>query len=204
MPRPSKREQLLAGATEHLFAHGYGASSVQDLARAAHVPKGTFHNHFASKEAFAVAALDRYFEDLSAVVEKHLGRGTRRPLARLRAYFNEIAANLEAVDWTHGCLIGTLSAELADHSELVRAALHTVYARWSPAFTDCIKQAQAAGEVRMDLPPEVLADFLLDAWEGALLRMRVEHSGVPLRRFRKVVFSALLMPAEDAAKRNRA
>ncbi len=194
MPRPSKREQLLSGATEHLFTYGYGASSVQDLARAANVPKGTFHNHFQSKEAFALAALERYFEGLSIIVNKHLVDETQPPLQRLRAYFTAIAAKLEVVGWTRGCLIGTLSAELADQSDLVRAGLRGVFERWAPAFASCLSEAQAAGQICADEPPDVLANFILDAWEGAILRMRVERSSAPLDRFNAIVFGSLLRP----------
>ncbi|MDW3689418.1 TetR family transcriptional regulator C-terminal domain-containing protein [Cupriavidus sp. CV2] len=39
----------------------------------------------------------------------------------------------------------------------------------------------------------MLAQFLLNSWEGALLRMRVEKSDGPLRDFVKVIFESVLV-----------
>mgnify|MGYP002144159406 CR=1 FL=1 len=36
-----------------------------------------------------------------------------------------------------------------------------------------VDAAQAAGDLKNPLPAPVLAQYLLDSWEGALLRMRV-------------------------------
>ena len=37
-----------------------------------------------------------------------------------------------------------------------------------------------------------LADFILNSWEGALLRMRADRSGAPLETFKQMVFDVLL------------
>ena len=57
----------------------------------------------------------------------------------------------------------------------------------------CIAEAQATGAVVNPLPAALLANHLLDGWEGALLRMRVERSTEPLERFQTVTFRALLV-----------
>jgi TetR/AcrR family transcriptional regulator, transcriptional repressor for nem operon len=55
-----------------------------------------------------------------------------------------------------------------------------------------IGEAQRAGAVSRDLPPKALAEFLINAWEGALLRARVDKALVPLQLFLKVAFSKIL------------
>jgi TetR/AcrR family transcriptional repressor of nem operon len=62
---------------------------------------------------------------------------------------------------------------------------------WSDLFEDCIAEAQNTGAIRNHLPARLLAQFLLNSWEGALLRMRVEKSDAPLKDFIEVVFSSL-------------
>ena len=44
-----------------------------------------------------------------------------------------------------------------------------------------VAAAQAAGEVRSDVDATALSALTWSAWEGALLRMKVEHSVRPLR-----------------------
>ncbi len=56
----------------------------------------------------------------------------------------------------------------------------------------CIREAQAAGELRADLDPETVGGFLIDAYEGAVLRTKVDRDPAALRRFEAIVFSIIL------------
>jgi AcrR family transcriptional regulator len=59
------RRQILNAALK-LFSHrGYGATSVDDIAKAARVSKGNIYHHFPDKETIFRALLDRYFEAMS-------------------------------------------------------------------------------------------------------------------------------------------
>ena len=60
MSKPNVREQLIEAGLKTLLGQGFNGSGVQDVADAARVPKGSFYNHFESKEAFAAEALERY------------------------------------------------------------------------------------------------------------------------------------------------
>src|SRR2546423_8259623 len=87
MPRPSLREQLLAAGVETLHRRGFNASSVQDITDAAGAPKGSFYNHFESKEALAAEAVLKYAEKARARLGI-LREEKLPPLRRLRKYFN--------------------------------------------------------------------------------------------------------------------
>jgi TetR/AcrR family transcriptional repressor of nem operon len=43
----------------------------------------------------------------------------------------------------------------------------------------------------------VLASFLINAWEGAVLRAKVEKNGIPFEEFDQVVFEKLLASAPN-------
>src|SRR5262249_24318548 len=62
VPRPGLREQLLAAGLATFHERGFNATSVQDITDAAGAPKGSFYNHFESKEALAAEAVRRYAE----------------------------------------------------------------------------------------------------------------------------------------------
>jgi len=59
-------------------------------------------------------------------------------------------------------------------------------------FVACIMEGQDAGEIRRDADPAQLADFLINSWQGALLRMKVAKCSKPLDSFQSVVFSHIL------------
>ena len=56
----------------------------------------------------------------------------------------------------------------------------------------CIREAQATGELRAALDPDATAAFLIDAYEGAILRTKVDRDATALRRFETIVFSLIL------------
>jgi TetR/AcrR family transcriptional repressor of nem operon len=45
-----------------IHAEGYATTGIQSIVESADVPKGSFYNHFASKEAFAAEVIDAYYE----------------------------------------------------------------------------------------------------------------------------------------------
>ena len=55
-----------------------------------------------------------------------------------------------------------------------------------------IGQAVAQKELPAGTDPESLAGFLLNSWEGALLRSQAERSDAPLETFMCFVFDGLL------------
>jgi len=56
-----KADFLLDKGIELLWSKGYNATSVNDIVKAAEVPKGSFYFYFDSKEDFAVRAIEKYF-----------------------------------------------------------------------------------------------------------------------------------------------
>ena len=189
---PSVRERLLAAGLTTFSKSGFNGCSVQDITECAGVPKGSFYNHFESKEALGVAALERFWSDDSDDRLQGLQQLDLTPLQRLRRYFTEIASEMTSNAFTCGCLAANMGAELSDHSPAIAAQLSVIFAGWSRRMADCIREAQEAGEVRTDADPTLLATFVLNAWEGALLRSRIEKSGKPLQQFIDVLFTHFL------------
>ncbi|WP_141578204.1 TetR/AcrR family transcriptional regulator [Actinomadura sp. WMMA1423] len=191
MARPSNKDQILEAGLEVVRRRGFTAAGVREITSAASVPQGSFTNHFASKEAFGLEILDRYFEDVKSVAAATLGTGLD-PVERLRGYFDAITERLEARGWQHGCLVGNLSLESAEHSEAIRTRLAEIFAEWRAPFARCLEQAAAQGRITLTVPAADLADFLLASWQGAILRMKVERTPEPLHRFKDVVFTTVL------------
>jgi TetR/AcrR family transcriptional regulator, transcriptional repressor for nem operon len=192
MARPSVRERILDAAVEAVRRRGYNACGVQDITDAAGVPKGSFYNHFDSKEALGAAIVEQYWQRGACSTLRILSDETLPPIERLRRYFDALATNMADSDYRCGCLIGNLSAELADQSRLVRDRLSATYAGWTRSIETCVREAQQVGEIRADCDAATLAAFLVNAWEGTMLRAKVDKDGAAYRQFQDVVFGALL------------
>ncbi|MFB6891327.1 TetR family transcriptional regulator C-terminal domain-containing protein [Kitasatospora sp. NPDC056327] len=188
MPRPSVREQLVEAAVECFHTTGFNGTGIQDIARTAGVPKGSVYNHFASKEALAAEVMDRY------AVSRRLDMlrdGSLAPAPRLRAHFRYLAEDLARFDYRRGCLFGNFGTELANQSTALRDDVDARLTSWTTAVTAVLTEARTAGALTTPLPPERLGPFLVDAWEGAVLRAKVTRDRAPLDGFFTVLDTLL-------------
>ncbi|RTB51851.1 hypothetical protein EJ654_28145 [Pseudomonas aeruginosa] len=56
-----------------------------------------------------------------------------------------------------------------------------------------MEEAAGIGKVRPDLPAEMIASFLVNAWEGSVLQSKVEQQRDALDRFEQVVFASFFV-----------
>jgi TetR/AcrR family transcriptional repressor of nem operon len=190
--KPSHREKILTEGLRVVHEHGFAGASVRDIVEAAGVPQGSFTNHFVSKEAFCLEILDRYFEDVRATIQSTLRNDSLPPLKRLRAYVDAQIKYLNRVGWRNGCLVGNFSAEVTDHSEVIRKRLVEIYEELRQAVAYCLKAAVKLGELPRKTDSDELAGFLIASLQGAILQSKTERSAVPTERFKHLVFSTLL------------
>ena len=197
MAKTNVRERLLDAGLETLHRCGFNGCGVQEIAETAGVPKGSFYNHFESKEALGAAVLERYWEQRGGSMLRLLEGPDIGPRERLCDYFAVLAANMANRGYTGGCLIGNLGAELSDHSELVRDGVARAFAGWTEALETCIQEGQNLGEISGDYDAALLASFLINAWEGAVLRAKVQKNGASFEEFNQIVFGTLLPATEE-------
>jgi TetR/AcrR family transcriptional regulator, transcriptional repressor for nem operon len=190
MGRPSVRHLIVDAGLRVFLRGGFNASSVQDITEEAGVPKGSFYNHFASKEALGSEIVDLYAE--GGERREALKDTSLSPLERLRRHFDGLSKMYADSGFVGGCLLGNFSAELAESSPAIRERLAALFQRWTSEMEDAISEAQRLGEVSTDARASELSAFLLDAYEGAILRARVEKSSAPFERFMSLAFGKIL------------
>ncbi|MFI0480120.1 TetR family transcriptional regulator C-terminal domain-containing protein [Actinomadura sp. 9N215] len=190
MPRGSVRQQIVDAAMDQFHLHGYNGCGVKDITDAAKAPKGSFYNHFESKEALALEVLRRYEADCSL---DSLADTSTEPIARLRAFFESLRASLERFGYSRGCLFGNLGTEMADHSGAMRTQIGQSLDRWTSSLAVPLREARTSGLLAASHDPDQLSRFLVDAWQGAVVRSKVSRSRVPLDDFFTVVFGSILV-----------
>ena len=200
MTRPSYKEKLLADGLRLVHARGFGASSVRDIVQAAGVSQGSFTNHFASKEAFGLEILERYWEMTSAAVKKTLRNDALPPLRRLRAWIDGQLEYLRKDEMRRGCLYGNMSAEASEESEAIRARLVSVFAANEASVAYCLEAAIDACELAPNTEVRELAGFIVSSLQGAILLAKAKRSPVPVERFERVLFQHLLPRADTTSK----
>jgi TetR/AcrR family transcriptional repressor of nem operon len=189
--RINTREEIVQAGLKCLVEKGFNAVGVQEITDAAGVPKGSFYNHFESKEALGLEIVERYGANQKR--REILTDPTVPPLQRLRRHFDRITALYVDSHFTRNCILGGFSAELANQSETIREGLRKLYGQWTKDIEATIAEAQTKGEIANKTKAADMAAFLLDSYEGALLRARVERSRKPFDRFMKFAFGELLI-----------
>ena len=191
MPKPNLKEAFLDAGMFELHVNGYAATGVSSLAERAGGPKGSFYNHFASKEDFAAAVMDRYSASRRMDM---LADRTVAPLARIKAHFAYLQADLARYDYARGCMFGNFAAELAGTNNKLGGLVDNALAYWGTLLAETITEAQAAGEISADVDPVATAQLLVDAWEGAALRAKAIKNSTPLDNVLAFAFTSLLTP----------
>jgi TetR/AcrR family transcriptional repressor of nem operon len=192
MPKPNVRDQIINASLATLHSKGFNATSVQDITDAAGVPKGSFYNHFASKEMLGVEVVKLYAEESAKRFMQPLSDRTLAPLARIEHYFRGLVQGNVEHDFQCGCLLGNFSTELAAQSPMIRDQLEQAYLEWSAALANTIALAQQDGSVPATEPAAELADAIINAWQGAVARSKAAHSRAPLDLFMKTLTTKLL------------
>jgi TetR/AcrR family transcriptional repressor of nem operon len=188
----SVREALIDNSIEALRVRGYNALGVKEIADAAGMPKGSFYNHFESKEDFAVAAIEKYLAGAIRISLETLADEKRTAYERiLRLYETRIRFEKTRLKTLPGCLLSTMAQEMAGTSEKVRAASARAMREMVRLVADCVAKAVTAGEIHPPLNADKTADYLEMAWRGALLFARAERGAEPLKNFYALIPAVL-------------
>ena len=186
MPKPNKkefnRESLLNQGVVFFMNQGYHGTGLQEILDAVNVPKGSFYNYFSSKEEFGAAVIQHYIEPFISRLSLHLQQSGSDALGAIRRYFDELIVELEENKFKGGCLLGSLMGEIGSTSDVCQQSLQSAIARYRDLLQSGLAQAQQQGSVRTDKTSAEMADLLINAWQGALLRMQIEKSSAPVKQ----------------------
>jgi TetR/AcrR family transcriptional regulator, transcriptional repressor for nem operon len=174
------RERLLDEGVSLLMEQGYHGTGLQEIVQKVGVPKGSFYNYFPSKEEFSAEVVRHYIDPFIRQLDAHLQRKDISAEAALRSYFDELIAETEHKNFKGGCLLGNLIGEIGDTSELCQTSLREAVHRYREKLREGLARGQSEGSFRKDMDARDMADFLVNVWQGALLRMKIECSVRPL------------------------
>ncbi|EXF42753.1 transcriptional regulator [Pseudomonas sp. BAY1663] len=197
--RNDKRELILTRGAQVMTRRGYHGTGVQEIVQAAGIPKGSFYHYFASKEDFALQALAYIYEPRLERYRAALANSASGPRQRILDYYAELVAHFARQERPeYHCFIGSLSFEMAELSQPIGRQVCAILARSVELLAACLDQARNAGEIASGCDCPALAEFIGDAWEGALLRMKVGGDAAPLQVFLEQL-ERLLAPAASSS-----
>ena len=183
---------LLEAGMEIMLEKGYTNTGIQEVLSTLGVPKGSFYHYFDSKENFGVEIIRHFDQTYAANLLRTLRNRQETPVERLKSYCQAGKAMLEAMDCRKGCLIGKLSQEMAEQSEILRQELSVVIRKHRDMFASCIEEGQQAGELCKEFSADHMAEFFSSAWGGAMMRAKTVKNTEPVEVFIEVMFNHVL------------
>lgn len=185
------KEILCRVGVATLTEKGFSATGIDEMLKAAGVPKGSFYNFFPSKEAFGAELISRYAKYFANKLDRFFLDESLSPLERLQAFCCDAEKSMERFDFRRGCLVGNLGQEMGALPEAFRFQLADVLRDWQERTERCLEAAKAAGEIGQGVDCAQFAAFFWIGWEGAVLRAKLEQSPEPLRIFAELFVRGL-------------
>ena len=192
LPNPDVRKRLIEAGIRLFLRQGFNGTGVQEITSAANIPKGSFYAYFDTKEAFSIAVCEEYWGRVELRLGWILKDAKHKPLDRIARFFKALTDEQVKNSYAFGCLIGNLSLEMASASTEVRSKLADIFERWEVPIVACLREAQTAHDLSAENDLREIAGSIIESWEGAAMRAKVEQRRRPYRRFEAVVLPGIL------------
>jgi AcrR family transcriptional regulator len=158
----ARREAIIRVAAEHFGQRGFGNATIRDIAAACRISRAGLVHYFPDKEALLQAVLeDRDIQD----------RNRFGPYVGIPGGMGILRGTVDLAD--HNRLVPGLIELFARLSTEASASDHPAHRYFSERYTrirngtaDALRAAQAAGYLRADLQPEMLATRLTALMDG--------------------------------------
>ena len=137
--RQFDEQEVIAIALDVFWRKGLHDATMQDLAAATGVQRGSLYNAYGGKEAIFLRAFDRYALQFLETAGNSLAEGDAA--ARLQKFFGMIISNMTSGSPPRGCLTTRTALDSAISSRAVRQRLQSLLRRLEQLIAKAISSA---------------------------------------------------------------
>lgn len=157
---------MLDAASEQFWAKGYAGTSMDAIAAATGLGKGSLYGAFGGKHQLFLRIFDTYCARITGAVADGLTGPDEGAYARLCAHVRAAAAGVAADRIHRGCLLAKGAAELSEHDPDVTARSRQTLERVATILADDIRAAQRHGDLDRAADADQLAGLVLAVLRG--------------------------------------
>lgn len=174
-----------------LSQKGYHNLGLREFLENAEIPSGSFYYYFKSKEDFAGKVLEHYGDKVAAYFTMRLLESNTPYIQRLETIFNEELERLDATECKEGCMVGSLSSEIAGQNEVIQKIADCNYRKWQDIFERFFAEGQENGAFSKDFNASEMAVFFLTSRQGVMTRMKASGKDEAYRLFRSFMMKII-------------
>ncbi len=167
MSKQTAKQKVIDAAQQLMTSRGYSATTVDEIVKLAGVAKGSFYHAFQSKEELAIAALEDYEEKGWALVSNGPYVEIDDPVERALA-FVQFIEDKSADLWAHGCLLGSVSIEVAHSYPEVIQRIDELFDEFEDNLAAILTPALEARGIT-DITGKALSIHFLAVIEGSII-----------------------------------
>jgi TetR/AcrR family transcriptional repressor of nem operon len=172
--------EVIDKAMQAFWAHGYEATSMQDLVDCTGVNRGSLYATYGDKRTFFLAALRMYDEKMRRKLLADI-EARCQPRAAIRWMFEAFLANVSERGDNRGCFLTNTALELASHDAEVGQIVAHGQKQIEAFFARMIRKAKAKGEIPAHVKPTATARGLLALLIGLVVLSRSRPEKVLLQ-----------------------
>ena len=137
--RQFDEQDVIASALDVFWRKGLHDATMQDLASATGVQRGSLYNAYGDKEAIFLHAFDLYTGQFLDAAGSALGRGDTT--ARLKHFLDMIVTNMTSGSPQRGCLTTRTALDAAISGDAVRQRVQSLLGRLETLIAEAISSA---------------------------------------------------------------
>lgn len=186
----------------HVFwRRGYASTSMQDLAQATGVLRGSLYNAYGDKQSIFLLAFARYKQRYLAAVRERMK--AEDPAIALRDFFAYVIASMSEPipqqgdapsSSTRGCLTTKIATDETAMDDAVRQALRGMLEGLGDVLEERLSAADAMN--RLNLSPKDAARLLVTFTRGNVVMERIYHAPEELQATADTLLKILLKPKQ--------
>lgn len=162
------RQNILEQAAQVFSIYGYAGTSLEALMQATHLTKGGIYNHFGSKEALAVEALDYAIKQMQTRFWEYL-TNPHSSRARLLAVIQTFRSSIDDPRFAGGCILLNTAVEADDTNPALKIRAQQGIDDWRIYIARTIQKGMELGTIRPDTDAETVVSIMLATLEGAIM-----------------------------------
>jgi TetR/AcrR family transcriptional regulator, transcriptional repressor for nem operon len=186
--RQFDEQRTLERARNVFWLQGYGATSMQDIAAASGVLRGSLYNAYRDKATLFLRAFEGYADEFLAEAARSLVHPSVDQA--LREFFDFTITSMTTGDPARGCLTTKTAIDTQADAEPIRAALRDLLDAIERLLRERLDTEEA--RPRLALPPAEAARVLVTMTRGIVVMERVYRDPERLRATAASLIDALV------------
>jgi len=167
MPRTEvfDREEVLEKAKNIFWLKGYNGTSIQDLVDATGLNRSSIYNSFGNKMELYLQTLMKYQGDISDLFDR-ANKQERNAIETIGLIFLYVLEYILEDTEEKGCMLINCRTEMGNQDNQLHELLEADQERLLGIFQNLVSQGQAEGSILTGEKSELLAYYLVNAFQG--------------------------------------